>query len=259
MTQQAILTDVTKCIGCEKCVAACKTTYKTGTDRPWRWQQSVKDLSATRWTTIIRRPGHRFVRQHCRHCLEPTCVSACPVGALNRTPEGPVVYDSRICLGCRYCMMACPFAIPRYTWSETVPYVRKCVLCHDKIKSNTLKEPACTAVCPTGATIYGTRQKLIKEARERITENKDRYLHKIWGEHELDGTAVLYVSDVSLDFLGWQENLGSDPLSLTTRKALKTVPAIFAGMGAAAVGVYWIIGRRQRLASKKNEDKKDEK
>ena len=255
MSHSAILTDVTKCIGCEKCVAACRTTYNTGKDRPWRWQKSIRDLSATRWTTIIRRPKNRFVRQHCRHCLEPACVSACPVGALVKTPEGPVIYDSNICLGCRYCMMACPFGIPRYTWSKTVPYVRKCILCHDKIKSGSLKEPACTAACPTGATMYGTRDKLIEEARRRIAESKDRYVDRIWGEKEVGGTSVLYVSDISLDFLGWQENLDSDPLPLTTRKALKTVPGIFAGVGAAATALYWVIGRRQRLATKKNEDK----
>jgi formate dehydrogenase iron-sulfur subunit len=147
MSAMAILTDVTKCIGCEECVSACKKTNSTGEDRPWRWQRSIDDLSASRWTAVARLPQDRFVRRQCRHCLDPACVSACPVGALHQTAEGAVVYDSEICMGCRYCMMSCPFGIPRYLWSEAVPYVRKCVFCYDKIQSGELRQPACTEAC----------------------------------------------------------------------------------------------------------------
>ncbi|MBU1205960.1 MAG: 4Fe-4S dicluster domain-containing protein [Proteobacteria bacterium] len=109
---KAILTDVTRCIGCELCVEKCKEINQLGIDRPWQWL-SPDGLSANRWTTVIARPGSRYVRKHCQHCLDPACVAACPVGALRRTPEGAVIYDVSVCLGCRYCMNACPFGIPR--------------------------------------------------------------------------------------------------------------------------------------------------
>lgn len=243
----AILTDVTKCIGCESCVAACKQVNDTGKDQPWRWQKRIDDLSATRWTTIIRRPGQHFIRQQCRHCLEPACVSVCPVGALQKTPEGPVIYNSKICMGCRYCMMSCPFAIPRYLWSEPVPYVRKCIMCYHKIKSGGLKEPACTKACPTGATIFGGRDALIKEAKKRIHDQPDKYINRVWGETEVGGTGVLYISDIPLDFLGWQKELPAEPLPERVFRVLKTVPGIFVGVGVGMYGVYWIIERRERL------------
>jgi formate dehydrogenase iron-sulfur subunit len=253
MRAMAILTDVTKCIGCEECVHACKQVNHTGEDLPWRWQRKFDDLSASRWTTVRRRPGNRYVRQQCRHCLEPACVSACPVGALSKTREGAVVYDSNICMGCRYCMMSCPYDIPRYLWSEPVPYVRKCILCHDKIISGELDQPACTSACPTQATIYGSREELLAEARKRIHNDPKRYLDKIWGEHEVGGTSVLYVSDIPLNFLGWTDNLGTDPLPPKTWSALRQVPYIFGAVGLGMAGLYWIIERRQRLAIEKNE------
>jgi Fe-S-cluster-containing dehydrogenase component len=102
MSSYAILTDVTKCIGCEDCVAACKLTHQTGDeDAPWAWQERATDLSSTRWTTIQRTPEGRYVRVHCRHCLDPGCAAACPVGALKVTAEGAVAYNPTICMGCR--------------------------------------------------------------------------------------------------------------------------------------------------------------
>jgi formate dehydrogenase iron-sulfur subunit len=247
MTKMSILTDVTRCIGCEQCVQACKKVNNTGEDKPWRWQRKIDDLSATRWTTIVPRPGSRFVRRQCRHCLEPACVSVCPVGAMHKTPEGPVVYNSDICMGCRYCMMACPYGVPRYTWSSAVPYVRKCIMCYDKIKSGELKQPACTEACPSEATVYGGRDDLLVAAHRKIGENPDIYLPKVFGEHEVGGTSVLYISDIDLGFLAWNENPGDAPLPRKTWVFLNKVPGIFVGVGAVMGGVYWVIDRRMRL------------
>jgi len=249
ITKMAILTDVTKCIGCEECVQACKTTYNLPPDRPYRWQRSVNDLSASRWTTIINRPENIHVRKQCRHCEEPACVSVCPVGALQKTPEGPVVYDGDICMGCRYCMMSCPYGVPRYLWAEAVPYVRKCIMCYHKIKSGELDQPACTAACPTGATIYGEREELLKTAHKRISEKPELYKSRVWGEKEVGGSNVLYISSIDLDFLGWKADLGSEPLPHKTWAALDKVPAIFLTMGAAMAATYWIIDRRMKIAS----------
>lgn len=245
MKQMSILTDVTQCIGCEKCVAACKSVNHTGEDHRWRWQKHYTDLSASRWTTIVRKKDNEFIRKQCRHCLEPSCVSVCPVGALHKTPEGAVIYDSDICMGCRYCMMACPFGIPRYTWDKSIPYVRKCILCYDKIKSGELKQPACTAACPTHATIYGKRDDLLKEAHRRLKEHPERYSYqKVWGEHEVGGTSVLYLSNTDLSFLNWKPDLGDKAFPLKTWGTLKTVPYIFLGVGIAMYGIHWAIGRR---------------
>jgi len=247
MKQMSILTDVTRCIGCEECVKACKETNNTGIDKPWRWQRKIDDLSATRWTTIITRPDRHYVRKQCRHCIDPACVSVCPVGAMHKTPEGPVIYNSTICLGCRYCMMACPYGIPRYLWAEPVPYVRKCILCYDKIMSGELEQPGCTNACPKDATIYGSRDDLLAEAHKRIDEKPELYVPKVFGEHEVGGTSVLYVSDIDLGFLGWKDNLGKDPLPHKTWVYLDKVPYIVGAVGGLMAGIYWIIERRMRM------------
>ena len=244
-----ILTDVTKCIGCNKCVDAC--VEENGLEKHVPSKQGIPDgLGAERFTSVIKvhkNNGPRFVRKQCRHCVDPACASACIVGALHKTKEGAVVYDADKCMGCRYCMMACPFAIPRYNWEDAVHYVRKCKLCHDNriVKG---KPPACTEACPEGATIFGERDELIKEAKKRIAQNPDRYVPKVYGEKVVGGTSVLYLSDVSLDFLGWSSELPDKPLPQYTWKVLKKVPYEFLGVGALMGGIYWITGRRAKVA-----------
>jgi len=246
-----ILTDVTKCIGCEECVTACKAVNELPMDDlPPRKGATPDGLSANRWTTIVRKPDNHFVRKQCRHCLEPACVSVCPVGALTKTPEGPVIYDKGICMGCRYCMLGCPYGIPHYEWDSLAPSVRKCVMCYENLKSGKLDQPGCTKACPTKATVFGTREEMLAEARRRIQAEPGKYQPKIWGEHQVGGTSVLYIADISLDFLGWNElrGIGDEPLPDRTWHALSKVPYEFFGMGALMTGVYWIIERRRRLA-----------
>ena len=250
-TSFAILTDTTLCTGCQKCVAACKKENDLGKDAPHHWQERIDDLSSTRYTTILRRPdegraGDHFVRQQCRHCVDPACVSACLVGALQKTPEGPVIYDGNKCMGCRYCMVACPYGIPRYQWGQPVPYVCKCDMCYERVKEG--EEPACVEACPQKATIFGDRDELIEEARRRIRDNPDKYVDKIFGETEIGGTAVIYISDIPLDFLSFKQELGGEPLPKLTWAALAKVPPLALGVGGVMAGVWWIIGRRMQLA-----------
>lgn len=252
----AILTDVTRCVGCETCVAACKKRNGLGKDQPRRWKAEIDDLSSTRFTTIVHQPGPRYVRKQCRHCNEPACVSACIVGALKKTDDGAVVYARERCMGCRYCLVACPFNIPRYNWEERVPYLHKCTLCFDS--RNDGEEPACTAACPYGATIFGTRDELLAEARKRLADRPDIYaVQRIYGEKDVGGTSVLYISDVPLDFLAWNDDLPQRPLGDRTHAALATVPWTAGGVGAVISGVWWVIERRmkmQALAAKAETD-----
>ena len=251
----AMLTDVTKCIGCERCVTACKTTNRSGDfDSPRAWQHDANDLSSTRWTTLATTREGRHVRVHCRHCLDPGCAGACPVGALKATETGAVAYDPSICLGCRYCMMACPFRMTRYEWESTNPRVRKCILCYDNLMAGKLDQPACTAACPTGATIFGERDALLAEARRRIAAEPGRYLNHIWGEHEVGGTSVLYISDVELDVAGWPDSLTDRAVPKLARSVLGTVPATFVTVGAAMAGIHWVVRRRQKLAAESLQD-----
>lgn len=245
-----ILNDVTKCIGCEECVAACKKIHHLPEeDAPPRVGHSKDRLTADRWTSIVRLPEGASVRVQCRHCLEPACVSVCPVGALQKTSQGPVIYDKSLCMGCRYCMMGCPFGIPRYEWDSVNPSVRKCVLCFEQLASGEIDRPACVKACPKEATTFGSREEMLAEARRRIESEPQRYLGHVWGEHEVGGTSVIYVSGVDLSFLAWQdpEQLGKDPLPDLTWTALRKVPAEFIGVGALMTGLWWVIDRRMRL------------
>jgi formate dehydrogenase iron-sulfur subunit len=244
---KAILTDVSKCVGCQKCVAACNAEHgQPPVAAPQRW--TLDDgLSADRLTSVVRRDG-RDVRKQCRHCLEPACASACPVGALHRTPEGPVVYDASRCLGCRYCMMACPYGIPRYAWGSATPTVRKCDLCFAR-RTSQGRQPACTEACPTKATIFGERDQLFAEARRRVAANRAEYLPRVWGEGEAGGASVLYVSPIPLDFLRVGGRPLNRPLPALTEPAMAAVPPLFVATGAVMGTLAWIIGRRTRLSA----------
>lgn len=240
---KAILTDVTKCIGCERCVAACKVANDNGPSLPFRW---ILDdgLSGDRFCSVLRKEG-LFVRKQCRHCVQPACVSACPVGALEKQPEGPVTYDSDKCLGCRYCMMSCPYGIPRYAWASAVPYVRKCQMCWQTRLSKGGK-PACTSTCPTQATIFGERDELIAEAKKRIADNPGKYLPRVQGETDVGGTCVLYLAPTELDMLSLGNRLDERPQPGRTAVAMGAVPPVFLGVGAIMTGIYWVIERRMK-------------
>ena len=248
----AILTDTTKCIGCNECLVACKKVNHLPPDVPRRWD-SDDGLTATNWTSIVRGPGDVPVRKQCRHCLEPACASACPVGAMHKTDIGAVTYDRAKCIGCRYCMMACPYGIPRYEWQQAAPSVRKCILCYDRIKSG--GQPSCVEACPTKATIFGDRDELIAEAHRRIAQNPSLYLKKVWGEHDAGGSSVVYVSGIDLSFLTEGRQIGSSPLPATTSTVMEAVPPVFTGVIGAMAGIGWVIERRIRLRKAKSAEK----
>ena len=198
----SILVDITKCTGCEKCVSACVKTNNLDPARADYDRVVSKDgLSSSKYLSIIDMQDDRYARKSCMHCLEPGCVTACLVGGLTKSPEGPVVYDPDKCIGCRYCMLSCNFHIPRYEWEKTKPLMRKCEMCYSKVKGGEI--PACVANCPNGALAFGERDELLKKAKNIINASGGRYINKVWGEHEMGGTCVLYISDVDLEKIGW--------------------------------------------------------
>lgn len=241
-----LLIDVTKCVGCYQCVDACAQSNELGPDIPAP-QDSPDGLSARRWTTILEQQAGHYVRKQCQHCLEPACVSACPVEAMQKTATGAVIYDGSKCMGCRYCIMACPYGIPRYEWGSPVPYVRKCTLCYERLQAGEL--PACVEACPEQATIFGAREELLAEAHRRLEAEPHKYVQKVYGEHEVGGTSVLYISDTSLDFLGFNGYPGQEPLPDLTWAWLNRTPAVTFGMIALMAAPYWIIKRRMRMAA----------
>jgi formate dehydrogenase iron-sulfur subunit len=249
---KAILVDVTKCTGCERCVAAC--VEENGTD-PVKAQVDravTKDgLSENRFLSVPMVEEGRFVRMSCMHCLEPACVSACLVGGITKTPDGPVIYDPDKCIGCRYCMLACPFHIPRYEWDAISPFMRKCALCHERLAEGGV--PACVDACPHEALRFGSRDELLREAHGIIAAGRGRYLDRVWGEHEFGGTSVLYLSDVDLAVMGWPSSDTVSIPSLTEPLIAKT-PFIGLGVMGSLLGINWVIRRRMRLAGEREGD-----
>jgi formate dehydrogenase iron-sulfur subunit len=252
----AILTDTTKCTGCERCVDACVEQNQLGPDIRFRWRED-DGLSGSRYCSVRLAPTGQPVRLQCRHCLEPACVSVCPVGALTKTDAGPVIYDRDICMGCRYCMMACPYRIPRYMWERSVPYISKCTMCFDAIDRGEIEQPACTAACPENATLFfRSRDEALTEARRRMAANPGTYFeNRIWGEHEVGGTSVLYISDIDLEFLAGDppKPLGDEPMPRVTERILSTVPGTFVTVCVVMGGTYALLKRRDRVMAEERD------
>lgn len=238
ITAFGILNDLTRCIGCGACVQACRESNELPAD-------GEEGLRATSWSTVETRAGVH-VRRQCMHCITPTCVSVCPVGALEKTAEGPVIYDEDRCMGCRYCMVACPFDVPCYEWTSRAPRVRKCQMCFaTRIAAG--QEPACTSVCPTEAAIFGEREALIAEAHARLRAHPQRYVDHIYGVEEAGGTSVLYLSPVPFAELGFPTAHKGDSYPRLTWEVLSRIPNIVSTGGVAMLGLWWIINRREKL------------
>jgi Fe-S-cluster-containing dehydrogenase component len=246
-----VLVDTSKCVGCRACEVACAEANQlagltqladdTVFDRPRSTQPEV-------FTVVNRaRPGTpgdpRFAKQQCMHCLEPACATACPVRALEKTRSGPVVYHPDRCLGCRYCMVACPFEVPKYEYSSNLPRVRKCTFCAERQARGL--EPACTSVCPSGALQFGKREALLEEARRRVYGQPDKYVPVIYGEHEAGGTSWLYIGDRTPEQLGMKTNVPMTPYSGLAQGALAAVPVVITLWPPLLMGLYTFTKRRE--------------
>src|SRR5512142_1167794 len=237
-TSKALLIDITKCVGCRACEAACKQVHNFP-------DRTDTELNATAFTVVQEREG-KFVRRMCMHCDDPACASACPVGGIKKTAQGAVRYDGSKCIGCRYCMIACPFSVPKYEWNKLAPYVTKCDMCAQGVLAG--QQTLCAEACPTGATIFGSREELLNEAHKRIVENPGQYVPRIYGETEVGGTSVFYLSDVPFEQLGFVAPPSAQPLPTLTAAALGEVPTVVIVGGSLLSGLYWFTQRRREVA-----------
>ena len=233
---KAMLIDITKCIGCLSCEAACKQLHGFP-------PEPEPKLSTTAFT-IVETREKRFVRRMCMNCQDPACVSACLVGALKKTKLGPVTYDSSRCIGCRYCLVACPFNVPRYQWAKLAPFVTKCDMCYARQAQGL--PPVCVEACPVQASIVGWRDEILEEAERRILSDS-RYVKRIYGAEEVGGTSVFYVSDVRFEELGFAP-VESQPMPVLTANALGDIPTVVMVGGGLLAGLYWFTNRRKLVA-----------
>jgi len=244
---KAILVDITKCIGCRSCEQACKEVHGFPKD-------TEAKLSTTA-LTVIEEHGDKYVRRMCMHCQDPACASACLVGALKKTALGPVTYDKSKCIGCRYCIVACPFSVPRYEWTKLVPYVKKCDMCAARQESG--QPPACVEACPTGASIVGWRNEILEEAQRRVL-NDPKYVKHIYGSEEAGGTSVFFISDVPFEKLGFVAP-PQQPMPTLSAAALADVPTVVLVGGSLLAGIYWITERRNAVAGAEAREQSEKK
>lgn len=256
-----VLHDAVRCIGCRRCEAACSKVNELPTpEKPFEDLSVLEQKRRTTSTsyTVVNQVQNSngkktFIKNQCNHCLEPACASVCFVAAFTKTPEGAVTYDPSVCVGCRYCMIGCPFEIPTYEYDQAItPRIMKCTMCYPRIKEGLL--PGCVEVCPTEALTYGKRDDLIKIARKRIQSHPDRYIDHIYGEKEMGGTSWLYLSGVPFSQLGLREDLGYKPAPELTSGALSMVPMVVGLWPVLLTGIYAMNKRKEKIAAKEKAD-----
>jgi formate dehydrogenase iron-sulfur subunit len=251
---KGVLVDLVRCMGCRSCQVACKAwndntheiTLCLGCyDNPPKFSSDTWSL--IRFTEVEHGGDLHwvFAKLQCMQCEHPGCVAACPVGALEKTDDGPVVYHDQKCIGCRYCMFACPFGVPTFEWDETVPYIRKCTFCADRLETGL--ESACVEACPTGALKFGERDDLIAEARGRIVAQSDKYVDHIYGEKDVGGTSWMYLSPVPFEKLGFP-TFSSDAVTENSEIAVLAVGPVLVAVAAAMSGFYWFTKRRDQMS-----------
>ncbi len=279
---RSTLIDITKCIGCRACQVACKQWNdkdgeSTSFDDALGFQNpavlSAKTLTLISFHELVNNKAqggvdYVFAMRRCLHCLEPACASACPTTALERQPDGPVSYRADQCIGCRYCVWACPWGVPTAEWDSLAPKISKCTHCADRCDQpvpslrngvaltsdegkrfqDSIQVPACVKACPADALNYGTRDDMLKEANRRIAARPGKYVNHIYGEKEAGGTSVLYLSSVPFEKLGFP-TLPDEPIPAKSAVALGAVPPAVMLIGALLGTTYAFFKRRTSAAA----------
>ncbi|MEW6066796.1 MAG: 4Fe-4S dicluster domain-containing protein [Nitrospirota bacterium] len=270
-----VLVDITKCIGCRRCEWVCNEWNKNPNKPIKEFEASVdqeksifdekRRTHAETFTVVNRFKSSKdgtpiYVKRQCMHCEEPGCLSACFVDAFRKTPEGSVLYNPSVCIGCRYCMVACPFDMATYEYYEPLnPQVTKCTMCYDRITREG-GVPACVEICPAEALRFGKKSELIKLAHERIKNNPGKYIDHIYGEHEVGGTSWLYLSSVPFEEIGFKTNVGKTPIPKLSKGYLFMVK-VFEIVGAwpLVFGAYYAISKARKKHNSGHDTSSSEK
>lgn len=237
-----ILVDTTRCIGCRRCEKACAEVNALpvpdiSESKNEALLKNIRKTSDTQYTVINSyktEKGTIFVPKRCMHCNQPGCAAACLVKAMRKRQTGQVTWDSN-CIGCRLCMISCPFDIPKFEYSKAMPRIQKCNLCYDRYNNGAL--PGCVEVCPTQALMFGSRRQILEEGKRRIAANPDKYVEHIYGEYEVGGTSHLYLSSVPFEQIGFRKDLGTRPYPEYSTGFLYAVPFIFVLWPIAMLGI----------------------
>jgi formate dehydrogenase iron-sulfur subunit len=238
-TRYGKLVDTTKCIGCKRCMSACKRWNKLKVDRSEELTDRETELSGNTWvvvnlkTDLANREDRVYIHWACQHCEKPACAGACPVSAIKKMPEGPVVINEKKCVGCKYCIESCPYKVPQFDFDKRV--TRKCTMCYDRIPRI---KPACVAACPVSALDFGPKSEIMKKAKKRVEEINGYLL----GEYEAGGTDMLTVLQVSPEDMGHIVA----PKEVVNKDADK-IRISFSGFSGAAVimGLLYLYSRSQ--------------
>lgn len=252
-----VLHDSTRCIGCRKCEQACNVVNNLpAPNEPFsdlKVLDTERRTAPNNWTVVNKYNAAGlehpiFRKQQCNHCLEPACASACFVKAFTKNPDGSVTYDGSLCVGCRYCMIACPFNVPTFEYEEAFdPLIRKCTMCHPRLLEGKL--PGCVEACPKGALTFGKRSDLLRIAHNRIGKYPERYVDHVYGEHEMGGTQWIYLSGVPFKEIGMNEDLGNAPAPSYTAGALGSVAMVVGIWPILLTGAYAITKRKEQIAT----------
>ncbi len=250
----AVLFDANMCGGCQTCELVCAEEH--GLPEP-DLKNDLPVPGVSRKANENRRSvinayetsqGEVYVKNQCMHCNQPACASACLTRAMHKTPGGPVVWSEDKCMGCRYCMVSCPFDVPKFEYHSPNPKISKCDMCFERLQQGQI--PACVENCPAGALTFGTRREMIAEARQRIHDMPDWYHDHIYGEHEAGGTGFLYISPVPFEELAFNTKIQKSSYPELTKGFLYSVPSIFILWPAMLLGIH--------NATKKNTKKEED-
>jgi len=248
---RGMLYDSTRCVGCQECEKACAIAHNLPEPQDEIKAGVLRKTSETQRCAINlfnTTKGEVYVRKQCMHCNEPACAAACLTEAMHKTIEGPVIWREPKCMGCRYCMVSCPFDVPKFEYNSANPKIQKCDMCYDRILKG--EKSACIEACPGEAITFGTRRELIAEARKRIAENPELYFDQIYGENVAGGTGWLYLSPVPFNEIGLNTKLQNSSYPELTKGFLYSVASVDVLLPPLLLGIY--------AATKNNQPKEDE-
>ena len=262
-----VLVDLTRCVGCRSCEAACnKEQNLPEPAKPFNDLSVYDELhhgqkrrtDETAYTIVNRYDVPEldhplFKKFQCNHCNEPACLTSCFVNAYTKTPEGAVIYNSKVCVGCRTCMIACPFYVPTFKYSKAfTPKIMKCIFCYDtRLKDG--KAPACVEACPQEALTFGRRTDCIDMGRQRIRQTPGKYVDHIYGEHEVGGTAWMYLSSVPFDKVGLDTHVPNEPILNSVKEFLAIVPMVLTIWPGLFIGFHLLATRKDKMMEMKKE------